>query len=652
MPDGPSSSSSPPTPPGGSAPPPSQPTVTGGYDPGPPPGVDPGRDPGPPDGTNVDDPGPPAGMGGSGPPEDVQPKLDFATVRYFWKYVEPDKRKFFTVALLLLLLSSIPAVMAMVPWLLESNWREGYVHIIYWGLAGLFALGLLETVSQFFLSYWQAEISQGFTRRVRLDMFQKIGRLPAQSMSEHSVGTLAHRSTGDVMAVQEFLTPQLPQAFSNLARVLFMFVALFILTPPYALLVLILTPIIFFGVRFVNKRVQRLARTSQVESENIMTHLIEGVSGYRDLVAAGRFKASAAKFDEKLGRLMQAAVRTTVWSYMAGVLPYIGFTLLLFGYYFTMTTNQEMVGEPGYIGRILSFAGAIGMVQGTLMAVMGFLTEGAIAAPSFQELRKLLESEEIAETTDPQMPGEPQVEFRDVSFGYGNGAPPIIERMNFRISAGEFAAIVGQTGSGKTTVFHLLLRLLEPTGGQVEVGGVPIHRMSHEILRSYVGFIPQNPFIFDASIRENLLMGLPPEKVSENEMQRVIELAQLRRLIESRQSAGGVDAPVGPGGMTLSGGERQRIALGRIFLRDPQVIVCDEYTANIDNATARLIQQALADHFQGKTRIVISHQLYTVRGANRILVLERGGIGAIGSHEELIERPGLYREMWEVQKLS
>ncbi|MFZ4768239.1 MAG: ABC transporter ATP-binding protein, partial [Roseimicrobium sp.] len=232
------------------------------------------------------------------------------------------------------------------------------------------------------------------------------------------------------------------------------------------------------------------------------------------------------------------------------------------------------------------------------------------------------------------------------------GAPPILDRISFRISPGSFTAIVGQTGSGKSTLFHLLLRLIEPTEGEIRLGGVPLRDIPLASLREFVGFIPQAPFIFDTTIRENLCMGLPPGGFAEGRIAEAVRQAQLDKLIASRSERGGLDAPVGPGGATLSGGERQRIALGRIFLRDPQVIICDEYTANIDNATARLIHETLEKVFAGKTRVVITHQLYTIRGADNILVLDAGRIVDSGTHEALVARPGLYRDMWDVQRLA
>ena len=236
--------------------------------------------------------------------------------------------------------------------------------------------------------------------------------------------------------------------------------------------------------------------------------------------------------------------------------------------------------------------------------------------------------------------------------GNGMEPKPVIDDINIRIQPGTFAAIVGQSGSGKTTLFYLLLRLLEPSDGEVSLGGVRLNEIPLAELRNYIGFIPQSPFIFSGSIRQNLLMGAPAGDVPEERILHAVRMAKLESLIEKRRNAGGLDAPVGAGGASLSAGERQRIALGRLFLRDPQVIVCDEYTANIDNATARLIQDALKTQFADKTRVVITHQLYTIRGADLIFVLDHGKIVDQGTHQELFARGGLYRDMWEVQRVE
>jgi len=580
------------------------------------------------------------------------PRLTSALLGYFWKYLRQDQGKLILSTVLLTVTAAIPAVMGLLPMLLTANWTPEGLPYLWWGLAGLFFLGLLGTGLHFLITYWTAQISQGFSLRVRLAIFRKIGSLPTASMNSQSIGTLAHRSTGDVMTIQEMLTPRLPEALNDAAQLVFMAVALFILGPLYALVALVASPLILLLVNRVNRRVQHLAREAQRQSEGIMTHFIEGVAGYRDLVAAGRFGDAAKAFEKRLDGLRRNAIRTSVFSFAAGIFPYLGFTILLFIYYFVKTTDQSAVGNMEYIGKVLSFAGLLSMIQGPAMQLVNFLTEAALSAPSFHEVRKLLETPDVEDiATGRELQGR-GVSVRDVTFGYDPGAPPILDRVSFEIEDGSFTAIVGQTGSGKSTLFYLLLRLLEPGSGTIEVGGVPLRETSLAQLRDFIGFIPQSPFIFDATIRENLCMGVPGENFDDARINRALELAQLEPLVKKRTRSGGVEAPVGPGGSTLSGGERQRIALGRIFLREPEIIVCDEYTANIDNATARLIQTALARVFAGKTRVVITHQLYTVRDADKIIILDRGKVVASGTHDELLAQGGLYRDMWEVQRLE
>jgi ATP-binding cassette subfamily B protein len=573
-------------------------------------------------------------------------------VAYFWRFLSEDRSKLYLSLVLLLITSSLPAIMGLLPALLTSTWNPQRIHLLWRGLIGLLILSVLFDLMQWGQTYLTATVSQNFGRRVRVAIFRKIGNLPAKTMNEQSVGSLAYRSTSDVMRIQTLLMPTLPLAFSNAAQLVFMMIALFVLGPLFAALGLILIPAVWIFSSRLNRRLRDYARQGQKQMEEIMTRFIEGVGGYRDLVAAGRFSEAVRAFDQRLDEFKEVQIRTNMVNYWASFIPLLGFTIFIFAYYIIRTRDTSMIGNMEYIGKVISFATLVSMVQGPALGLSRFFTEAALSAPSCYEARKLLDAPEVADIAKGRMPANANIELDAVSFSYGPAAPPILDRVSLQIDAGSFTAIVGQTGSGKSTLFYLLLRLLEPRGGEIRLGGVPLREMSLTDLREYIGFIPQSPFIFDTTIRENLCMGVPQDQFEEERINEAIRTAHLEKLVMSRSQAGSVDAPVGPGGSTLSGGERQRIALGRIFLRDPQIIVCDEYTANIDNATARLIHEALAKVFAGKTRIVITHQLYTVRGADKILVLDRGRIVGTGTHQELIEQGGLYREMWEVQRLE
>lgn len=586
-------------------------------------------------------------MPGAGPPP-----LTLETLRHFQPFFEPHRKRLWGCFLILVAGGAVPAVMGLIPAFLTQNWDPDRLSKLWWGLGALLAFQVLMFVLHALESYWFAQISQSFTRDARLAVFRKMGRLPAGAMGQRSIGELAQRSTGDVMRIQAWIAPQLPVALSEALQAFFVGAALFWLSPWFAL---VLLPAILIGnwlLQKIRHRLRALARECQVRSETLLTRFIEGAAGYRDLVASGRYRHAAQRFGGELDGLRITAVRMTMAGYFGGALPSLGFTLLLFGFYFMKLSDTASAGDVQYLGKILSSAALLMSFQGPIISLTRFFNETAMAAPSFHELRALLELPEVADIAEGKSPANGEVAIENLTFRYSPEQPPILNKLEFTVPDGSFTAIIGQTGSGKTTLFHLLLRLLEPSSGGLKLGGVPLREVGLLELRESVGFIPQSPFIFDASIRENILMGLSEGEVGLDRLDQAIHLAQLDGLIAARRNAGGVDAPVGPNGASLSGGERQRIALARVFLRDPKVIVCDEYTANIDNATARLIQKALASQFAGRTRIVITHQLYTVRDADRIVVLEKGEVGATGTHRELIGRPGLYRDLWEVQRLE
>lgn len=594
------------------------------------------------------DPNEPATRGDPG----AAPRIDGETIRFFWRFLRDDRWKLWISSGLLFLSAALPVVMGLVPWIMSRYWARGDLPTLWLILAILFGVSLLGMVIQYGLTFLAADVSQGFTRRLRSAIYGKLGRMSGQQMSDQSVGVLAHRSTGDAMRIQSLLTPGVPEAISNLAQLLFIVVALLVLSRWWAVSALVMVLIIGIAVRRVTRVVRGLSRQAQKLSESIMTSFIDGVGGYRDLVASGRYDRTATTFTGQLESLKRVAVRTSLWSSAASLLPFLAVTLLIFAYYFVQTSDVSRVGDLEYLGKILSFTMLLSLGRNPAIRLTGFVNETALAAPSLYEVRRLLESPEVVDSGRSPLSDRRDIEFDRVSFSFSPGDAPILNGISFRVEHGSFTAIVGQTGSGKTTLFHLLLRLLDPQQGEVRLGGTPLSALPLTDLRRTVGFIPQNPFIFDSTIRDNLCIGLREDEIDEHRVREAIRLSRLEELLARRGRSGGLSSRVGSGGASLSGGEKQRLALGRIFLRKPDVIICDEYTANIDTATARLIQESLATEFAGKTRIVISHQLYSVRDADEILVLDGGRIVSRGVHQDLIARPGLYRQIWELQRLS
>jgi ATP-binding cassette subfamily B protein len=237
-----------------------------------------------------------------------------------------------------------------------------------------------------------------------------------------------------------------------------------------------------------------------------------------------------------------------------------------------------------------------------------------------------------------------ELRLEDVHFGYGDG-PDVLSGVTLRIGAGETHAIVGATGSGKSTLIRLLMRFHDPRSGQVLFDGRELRTLDASALRATIGFVSQDVFLFDGSVRENIAYGRPDATAAE--IEGAARLAEADEFIRALPQ--GYDTRVGERGVKLSGGQRQRLSIARALLRNPSVLVLDEATSAVDNETEAAIQRSLAHVGQGRTVVVIAHRLSTVRDAKRIWVLEKGRVIEAGSHDELVRRGGLYAALWRVQ---
>jgi ABC-type multidrug transport system fused ATPase/permease subunit len=600
--------------------------------------------------------------GGRGIPPGASDPKEFGRVpgrlselRYYYRYLKPVRS--LVVALLIagIAVNLFRAPVSLVPLLLTRY--AGNPTLLYGLLGGVVLCILAMGAAMVARGYWGGRLGEHLLRNIRNDLYARLEGLSMRSLSAQGTGPLSQRLARDVYYIRDLFDQTFIQVVDESSRFVVCGLMCVWLDPKLSAFLFVLFVAVWPFVRLVNRKVESLARENMVLGEKALAQLVESIGGFRDILASGRFETFSNRFGELLGKSEKVGVRTTLWEQLAVVIPRTWISLLLVLPYALLVGGMDSVEN---IGTVVTY---VLLVQ-QILPVVGVLAHSASqlarATPSMREIRLILENEEpephAIRSSEPNGNGQPgskeplhSIRFENVSLELGGGR--ILDDISFEIPEGKFTAIIGQSGAGKTTLFHLMLRLIEPTEGSIYLNGTPLDRVGRKRIRQIFGFIPQNPFIFNQSLRDNLLLSAS-EEGNEEALARAVEISQLNEVVENRRHEGGLAADAGYLGANLSGGEKQRIALARLILQDPEVIVCDEYTANIDIKTATLIQEAMRTLFAGRTRVIISHELYTVKGADHIVVLDRGKVVQTGTHEELVARDGMYRTLWEMQTLT
>jgi ABC-type multidrug transport system fused ATPase/permease subunit len=514
---------------------------------------------------------------------------------------------------------------------------------------GILLLGPLQLIR----SYWSGRVGANLLYQLRLDVFKNLKRLNILAVYERGAGPFVQRLTRDLLMLHDLVTGTLSGLIGLFLQVAIFLTALLLLEPGLTLVVLIgyaaLQPVLLL----FNRRIQSQAGKMQELHEGVTTQLVESIGGYRDIIAAGYFHRLTEQFRDRAEGLRRESIRALLWSQACELLLTAAFALLAAVPYFVVLGRLDRIEQ---VGRMITYVGLLSSLLPALAGLWGSTIELALATPSMRAVHELLTAPDPAPLTaatrpPPSLPQQVH-SIRFDGVGLQMAGRWIVRDLSFELRGGRMTALIGESGAGKTTIFYLLLRLVRPTCGTIWINDIPLADFAEADLRSLVGFIPQNPFIFNASLRDNLLVAAALPGQTDALLADVTTAAQLQELVRSRHAEGGLDAGAGYLGMRLSAGERQRVALGRLLVQDPQIIVADEYTANIDVKTAQVIQEMLRTRFADRTRLVITHELCNARGADTILVLEGGRIVQSGTHRDHVGVPGLYRCMWETQRLD
>jgi ABC-type multidrug transport system fused ATPase/permease subunit len=478
---------------------------------------------------------------------------------------------------------------------------------------------------------------------MRQGLYAHLVRLSFGFYDRHQTGQLMSRATVDLQGVRFFLGYGLIFFFQNALTVLSVSAVLFVFQWKLALISLAITPALVALAYRYSHIAHPTLRDVQQKLADVATVAEENIVGVHVVKSFAQEPQESAKFHARSEEVFRQTLKAN--RQRALYVPFISWVpLLAQGAVLLLGARMVTSGELS-VGGFVAFNLYLGMLVMPLRSLGMWIGQAQRATASGERIFQIIdEPEEIAERTGAAAlpPGGGHLRFEDVRFEYLEGRP-VLDGVTLDVPAGRTIALIGQTGSGKTTLTSLVPRFYDVTGGRVTVDGSDVRDVTLTSLRRAIGVISQDPFLFSASVRENITFGAPD--LDEEEVERIARLAQAHEFVAELPD--GYDTVIGERGITLSGGQRQRLAIARALAVDPRILILDDATASVDATTEAKIRVGLREAMRNRTTLIIAHRLSTIALADEIVVLDAGRIAARGTHEELLETSAVYRDIYE-----
>ena len=579
-----------------------------------------------------------------------------ATLQRIASYLKPYKRH----ALLLAVVSLIEVGTALIPPMLTRQIVDGVLvpkegntdsmseRLTLLGLLVLAMVGIrvlnwgLEWAHGWTVSWLGARM----TADIRNRLYQQLELLSLQFYDKRQVGAVMSRVTRDAGRLQEFLVEGLPYLIINALMLIGILGILFRMHWLLALLILVPVPFMMgWGVIFWKRMRLYFNKWDQAWSD-IMATVNETLSGIRVVKAFAQEVREIAAFGIRNKKIRQLAIRTEInWEiFFATTTLLTSFGILIVWFF----GGQEVIRDALTIGTLLAFYAYMWMLYEPIEwfgQVNNWMTRAFTGAERIFEVIDTPAEAYKDPDARPISNIRGEISFKNVTFGYDK-SKPVLHEINLNVTPGEMVGLVGRSGVGKTTTVNLICRFYDVDQGIIEIDGVPIQKIRLEDLRSQIGIVPQEPFLFSGTVAENISYGKPG--ASFEEIMEAAIAANAHNFIVGKSD--GYDTQVGERGGELSGGEKQRVAIARAILHDPKILILDEATSSVDVETEKQIQEAIARLTQGRTTFAIAHRLSTLRNADRLVILEGGRIVEIGTHNELMEKKGIFYELVQLQQ--
>ena len=571
------------------------------------------------------------------------------TMKKFIRYYAPYKAVFFLdlicAAVISLVDLAFPQILRILTKTLFAEPADRILQALLPIGAGLLVIYILQALCKYYVSYQGHMMGANMERDMRQQLFDHYEKLSFSYYDQNNSGQMMSKLVSDLFDISEFAHHGPENLFISLIKIIGSFIFLFLINWRLAIPLLVLVVFMLFFSYGQNKKMQATFMDNRRKIGDVNSSLQDTLAGIRVVQSFANEEIEREKFRKSNQGFLRSkdANYKCMGSFMSGNLFFQGMmylVTLVFGGWLIAHGKMEAADLAMYALYIGIFISPIQiLVELTEMMQKGL--------SGFRRFLDVVETEpEIVNAPDAESIDEVNghVSYENVSFHYSDDDTPVLSNVTFDIPAGKSVALVGPSGSGKTTICSLLPRFYDVTGGRVMIDGKDVRDLTLESLRNQIGLVQQDVYLFCGSIRENIAYGRPDASMEE-----IIEAAKKANIHEFiMELPDGYETFVGERGTRLSGGQKQRISIARVFLKNPPILILDEATSALDNESERFIQQSLEELAKDRTTITIAHRLSTIRNADEILVVAENGIVECGTHDELLEKGGIYAHYYEM----
>ena len=515
--------------------------------------------------------------------------------------------------------------------------------LVIYGLT-LLALYAVRMLLRYFVQFYGHMVGVGMQAQMRSDMFNKLETLPYSFYDEHETGKIMSRMTNDLMDVSELAHHGPENLLISGIMIVGSFVYLCTISVPLTLIIFACVPIMVVVSLFCRKRMRDAFTESRKSIAVINAALESSISGIRVTKAFTNADKEAEKFEKGNAQFVEA--RKKAYRAMAQFFSSTSFITDVFNVVVMLAGGLFMYAGKINFGDYSAFIVSVNQFIGPVTTLINFMEQYQNGVTGFERFLEIMDEQPEQESPNARdlqnVQGEIMLDH--VSFSY-DSSKEVLKDVSLNIKKGETLALVGPSGGGKTTICHLIPAFYRATGGRILIDGTDINDVTFKSLRRSIGIVQQDVFLFNGSIKENILYGRLDATDGE-----VIEAAKRANIHDYVMTLpDGYDTQIGERGVKLSGGQKQRLSIARVFLKNPAILILDEATSALDNTTEILIQQALDELCKGRTTLVVAHRLSTIKNADEICVIANGQITEMGTHDELMKKGGVYHDLYSLQ---